>query len=328
MKEILLYGSIWDYSAERFIREMEQAKNDPLTIRINSNGGNPESTWGMVAKIKEHAGRKLIKVDGRALSMGLFMLCYCDHAEALDVSQFLLHRAAYPAWIELNKEYMTDAMWDSLKKVNALLRAGLEAKIDVQKFEQIKGVTLDDVFDHEQRLDVNLTAQEALQIGLINRVVEITPQKRAELTGYREQMAAQGQQVDFSFLATAENKHQQITQKNKNMTLAELKAQHPEAYAQAVAEGINQERDRAGAWLEYNDVDPVAVKAGVAGGKNITQTEMVALNRKALSAQMLGKAEEENAPAVSTPEVKGEAGDKALQAFDAEVDAILGLNKK
>lgn len=308
---------------------MEQAKNDPLTIRINSNGGNPESTWGMVAKIKEHAGRKLIKVDGRALSMGMFMLCYCDDAEALDVSQFLLHRAAYPVWIETSKDYMTDAMWESLKKVNALLRAGLEGKIDVQKFEQIKGVTLDQVFDYEQRLDVNLTAQEALQIGLINRVVEITPQKRAELTGYRNLMAAQGSDADFSFLAAAEPKpQQQITQKKNNMTLAELKAQHPDVYAQAVAEGTNQERDRAGAWLEYNDVDPVAVKAGVAGGKEITKTEMVALTRKSFSAEMLSKAAAENAPEVTTPEVKGEAGDKALEAFDAEVDAILGRNKK
>ena len=336
VKEILLYGEIWDYSAAQLITRLDEAKSGPVSVRVNCAGGSPESGWGMAAKMRELTGRKLLKVDGRAFSMALFLLCYVDEAEALDVSQFLVHRAAYPSWIENNPDMMTAERVESLKIVNDFLRAGFEAKVDVKKFEKISGVTLDDLFSTDNRIDVKLTAAQAKEIGLINRIVTITPEKKAELKGYAEQIAAHGgPQVDFPFDITAVEQPQNNNEPSKNnnmatLTLAELKANHPDVYKAAMEEGVTAERDRAGAWLEFGDVDFEAVKKGIEDGTELSRKQTAELTRKAMSKDMVEAAKKENAPDVTTAaaEAAKPAEAKALEAFDAEVNTLLGRKQE
>ena len=298
-KEVYLYSSIYDYTAEIFLREMEAAKGSDIIARINSDGGSVEAGWGAVAKFAEHTKNKTVKVDGKANSMALFFLAYATDAEALDVSTGVLHRAGYSKWFEENPEYMTAERWASLAKTNEKLRAALEAKIDVNKFAQLKGVTLDQVFATPSRVAVELSADDMLKIGLINRINKITPQIKAEIETRVYDIAAK----TYGITKAAET----ITSQNQNyntMTLQELKASNPKLYAEILQEGVAQERDRVEACLVYLEVDPKGVKAAIEGGKPLSAKQMAEFSLKQNSPEALKKLAAESTTAPVTEEVK------------------------
>jgi ATP-dependent protease ClpP protease subunit len=317
-KEILLYSSIYSWTAENFINEMEAYKNDDVVVRMNTNGGSPEDMWGMLAKFGEHKKSKTIKVDGRAYSAGAFMLAYADNVEALDVSQFLIHRAAYASYLEKDMEFMNEDRKKSLKVINDASRAALEAKIDVAKFTEITGKTLDEVFSMDSRIDVILTALQAKEIGLINNIIQLTPQIKAEIDSY------------YSIAAKHDSNAQkpievQTIQKSNTikMTIEKLKAEHPDVFAQVVAE----ERDRVGAWLSFAKVDTDAVVEGIKKGEKLSQTAMAEFAMKSFSQKAVEKIEGENAPTVATAAEsapKSEA-EKNMAAFEAEANKILDI---
>jgi len=322
-KEVLLYGSIYSYSAIDFINALEAAKNDDIVVRINTNGGSVEDAWSGIAKFSEHKKNKIVRVDGKAYSMGLFFLCYCDQSECFDISQFLLHRAAYSTYMEKSPD-MTEDAWSQLNAINAKLRAALEAKIDVKKFEKLKGYTLDQIFSNDNRIDVTLTADEARAIGLVNNVIQITPEKVAEINANNMRIAAEATGVSFN-VSIPENK------KPSTMTLEELKANHPAIFAEAVKVGVTQERDRVGSFLAFIDIDPVACSKGIKEGEVLTQTAMAEFARKGLSKKSVAELEKEGAAAVATtepPVVTITDEQKQEAEFEASVRAELGLTNK
>jgi ATP-dependent protease ClpP protease subunit len=229
-KEVLIYGSIEQWSVADFIKQIDESEGD-LVIRVNSKGGSPEYGFGLVAKLKEYEGRKTIKVDGTAFSFGAFLLAYADEVEALDVAEFMIHRAAYPAWFEQSAEYFTDELKGNLARVNKSLRTAFENKIDVDAFAKLKGVTMDELFSMDSRKDVFLSAKEAKKIGLINKITTITPEKKAEIDSIFVDIAAKynGAPTPTPIIPT-ENKTQKIETK---MTIEDLKSQHPSVYASA-----------------------------------------------------------------------------------------------
>lgn len=116
------------------------------------------------------------------------------------------------------------------------------------------------------------------------------------------------------------------------MTIQELKAAHPEAYAAAVKEGVTAERDRVGSFLAFIDVDAEAAVKGIKDGGALTATATAEFSLKAINKQAGAKAESENAAPVTTeeapkPEAAKSDAEKKMAAFNAEVDAKLGLVK-
>lgn len=322
-KDILIYGSINEETSADFIEDVNEALcEDPATeivVRINSNGGSPEYTWGMIAKFNELTGSKKVKNDGKSYSMGLFFNCYVENASALDVSNFLLHRAAYPQWIESDPEYFNQAMRENLAAINKSLRTAFEAKVDVAKFEKLKGVTLDEVFSMDSRIDVNLTAAEAKKIGLINEIIVITPSIKAEieanLNNYTAGISAKYTEAKINNPINNNNPKKSI------MTIETLKAEHPAVYAAALALGVEQEKDRVGSIMAFNDIDPEAVKKAIASGKFLSETEKSELAIKAIAKLKLSATKEEATPAAATSEetvTKSETEIKA-ESFMAEV---------
>jgi len=321
-KEILLYGNIYDWTAEDFIKSINKStENDDITIRINTNGGSPESTFGMIAKFSECKGNKIVKVDGKAHSMGLFFLAYADKVEALDVSEFLLHRAAYASWFE-KSEYFTEEIKGNLERMNKHLKTAFENKIDVAKFEQITGKTLKEIFSMDSRIDVYLTSKQAKQIGLIDTINKITPGKKAQINNAMMQIAAQYTIKDTEQKQT--NTNTKINKNPKIMTLQELQEKHPDLFAQTVEIGKNAEIDRVGAWLVYADADIEAVSKGIKDGAILTATQTAEFNRKLVAQSIIDGANKEKTDNLKT-ENKEEltAEQKAQAEFDAEFDKLL-----
>jgi len=322
MADLLLYGSIDSFGAAEFISELDEktANNEDLLVRVNTPGGNPEYAFGMVAKYKEYTGKKRVQVDGKAFSAGLFFLCYADEVEAYDVSEFLLHRAAYPEYFENDPKYFTDAIRGNLDRVNASLMTAFKNKVDVPLFEELTGFKLKDVFSMERREDVFFSADVAKKIGLISKVNKITPTKKAEIKEFESLVVME--------MAAEYKGAQQEEIKTDKMTLEELKAKHPDVYAQAHKEGmtsgINKEKDRVEACMVFLDIDPVGVKAAIESGNELTAKAMAEFALKANSKTALATLETETKeqPVVDTKEVPNTekaAEAKTVEDFMAEV---------
>lgn len=325
-KELYLYSGVFDYTAESLVSEMEANKSSDVVIRMNTNGGDPVSAYGIIAKMLERTAdgkSTVIKVDGKAISTGFYMLPYATKVIALEVSSFLVHRAAFADWYEKQMTLQDKA---DLVKINQDLRAALEKKIDPVKFASVTGVTFDQIFDLNKRIDVTLTAQQAQAVGLVDEITTINDSK----------IAAEGKFLFESDLISQASKEAKTKIENTKMNLQELKAQHSDVYAQAVAEGKQQadakaleaERNRVNAWMKFNAVDPTAVAAGVASGKEMTQAEMIDFIRKETSASQLKDLEDNSARPTETPEAKAQKENEAVVAqAEDEVYKALGLKK-
>lgn len=317
-KELYLYSPIYSFVAESLISQIDENMGQEVTLRLRTEGGGPVSGWGLCAKMREH-GDVAIKVDGLAASLGAFLLAYGKKGkvEALDVSRIMIHRADGPTETEEDQ-----AMLNSM---NADLRKALESRINVDKFKTVTGYTLDDVFDPTKRIDVWLTGAEAKKIGLVDKVVVLTPEEaKAHYDNINEVMATVATQTAV----------EQVNK--KTMTIDELRAKHPDVFKAAMQEGVMAERDRVGAWLAFVEVDAKAVATGIEAGTNVSQKAMSEFALKSFSADALAKLSKDNAPALvpgadeaaATGKTEQElAKSKALSEFEAATKKSLDILK-
>lgn len=339
-KEILIYGPIYAFVAAEIVTQMDEIEaSDTIVMRINTDGGNVLDGFSMAAKFNEFKGKKTIKVDGRAYSMGAFLCCFADEVVALDVSRFMIHRAAYPDWFE-KSDLFTDEIKAELAEVNASLMASLKNRIDVKKFEEITGTKIKDVFSMDSRVDVFLSAKQAKQIGLVSKIEKITPKKRAEFAAKFPQMAAlygSEAEVENAVEASAEE-NENLNEKPNKMTVEDFKKKHPEAAAAMTASaekaGAEKENKRVAAWLKFNEVDPAAVKAGIESGEEITKDDITKFVEAKVKAEAAANLEDDTTAddtTVETDKVDDNPEEKtaeqnALADFESKIDAALGIN--
>ncbi|MGR3177778.1 MAG: ATP-dependent Clp protease proteolytic subunit, partial [Candidatus Anammoxibacter sp.] len=293
MAELYIYTPIFDFVAEFFIRSVDEAKGEKIDVRFNTPGGDPEAVWGMIAKLREHEESVSLKVDGKADSAAAYFLLFFDDVEALNTSEFLFHRAHFAS----NNDPSESAQ-ERLDDINKHLRSAMEAKLDIPKFEKIAGVSLNEFFNSDTIINVNLNAKKAKSIGLVKKITNLAP----------EQVKALG--VKFAAYNKPNTVNEPPKPKPKKMTLEELKAENPEIYSailnkgviEGKATGTSGEKDRVQAWMAFNDVDPKAVAEGIEAGENLSQKATAEFARKALSVEALAKLKEENAGDVQTEE--------------------------
>lgn len=306
-KEIYLYSPVYDFVAKDLISAMNE-NTEEITMRVNSPGGSVFSNYGICAKMQEH-GNVICKVDGAAMSSAANLLPYAKSVECLDVSTFLLHRADMSVESEADKTF--------LARINKDLRAKLQARVDADIFKEVTGYTIDEMFDSEKRIDIMLDAKQAKKIGLVQKINKLTP---SEVEAFNSKML-------FNVAAFNENKNQKT---NKQMTIEQLKAEHPALFAQVVALGVEQEKDRVEACLAFMDVDAKGVKEAIESGKNLTQKQMADFAVKAMSKNSLDALNKEAAPNASTTEAaEKEKTEKAkeIEAFEKSVDSHLKVIK-
>lgn len=305
-KEILLYGNINDDSATKFVTELNDALEEDIVVRVNSNGGEVNCTWAMVAKFSEHVeGSKLVKVDGKAFSGGAFFCVYADDVECFDVSEFLFHRAAYPEWFEANPEWFDDVTKAALVNMNNRLKAAFDSRINadalqdiMDKKPELAGAKVKDIFSMDSRIDVRLSAKEAKKIGLVNRIKTITPSKKAEIKSLEIRA--------YAFAADIEEVKQDKPITNDMIDLQKLKMEHPALYNEVIAIGtalgVAQEKDRVEAAMVWLEIDPEGVKAVIASGGPISAKQAQEFQLKAMSASQLAAIKKESPSGVKTAE--------------------------
>lgn len=331
-KELLLYGELNSESTGEFIASIAALESDSeeIVARLNTPGGSPEYTFGAIAKFAEYPGPKKVKVDGKAYSMGLFFCCYTKDVTALDVTEFILHRAAYSSWLERDAEFFNDAVKANLTRINASLRKAFEATVNVPLFEQLTGCKLKDVFSLDSRIDVSFDAKIAKKVGLIKEIVPITPQKKAEIESFMIKEAAKNYDIAAYVPPLVEDNPITKSNNSNKMTTEEFKAKHADIYAEAVQAGVLQERDRVSSILVFNHLDAKACKEAIESGKPLSATQIAEFSLKALSPEALATAQKENAAAIKTgaaPTEEKATEEKALADFSAEVKSFFNSNK-
>ena len=242
MNEIYLSGPLDTDSTRDLMQTLSyMGENSIYTIRMYCPGGDVEASWGIPAKMQELKAkgcRSIAKVDGMAASMAGVLLCFFDEREALDVSNIMIHRASYGVDDEGKPVIPTPEQQMMLNKINADLKSKLSAVIDNAKLKALKGVSIEDLFDEKkERINCWLTANEALQVGLITKVVAIDPvtskyMAKAVATCYDPA-------IKTKVTATA------AVNKLKKMTAEDLKKQDPECYEAVQKEAVNAYKAKA-----------------------------------------------------------------------------------
>lgn len=304
-KELYLYSPIYDFVAETLVSQMEEFKDSEIVLRVNTPGGSVFANHGICAKMSE-LGNVHIKVDGAAMSSGAILLPYAKFVECLDVSTFLLHRADMYVESEADKAF--------LARINKDLKTKLLLKVDADIFKEVTGVSIDEMFNSEKRIDVILDAKQAKKIGLVNKVNKLTP---AEVEAFNNKMFA---------IAAIVNPIADQSTKPKTMNVEKLKAEHPEVVAQVLAMGVAKEKDRVEACLAFIEIDAAGVKAAIESGKDLSAKQMAEFAVKALNKESLEAIKKDSAPGVATkePEAKTEK-ENELEAFKAAFKKDLNL---
>lgn len=323
--ETYIYSNIFDTTALEYIKELEANKSNDIVTRLNTRGGDPNALFGMATKFKEHPMAKVVKVDGAAYSCGLFFCCYADKVIGSSVSSYVLHRAANWAedYIAEYPEIMTQADWDLLAMINNSLKTALESKIDTAKLKELKGVTLDEVFSTDTRIDVNLNADEALAIGLISEIYNLTDSDKKIIASKLNTILASSRTPIIKDVAKIEP----IT--NSEMTKEQLKKEHPEVYASIHKDGYDDGYNKAVAYVEdinaYKDIDAELCSRVIAEKRAFTNAELRQLNVKALAKEQ-GATIETPAPVINAnntppenPQASNELLDKLRQSVKSNI---------
>ncbi len=344
-KDILLYGSIWEYNALYFFDQINEATEEDaeaeMTLRINCDGGSPDYGMSIIEKIQELSEQLQVKVGAMAHSMALFILCYIEtsRVECIDTTQAVLHRAAYPSWMESSASFPDSIYQQMMVKTNKDLEKAFRASVDVEVLESLpqfkdKNLTLKDVFSLDTRVEILLTASDLKKVGLVSKINKITPTKTAEMKSQIEAFNNCRSLKEFKMAAQAVNKPDEVKNPIAMTTLAELKQNFPALYAQAVAEGVTQganaEKDRVGAVMVFAHLDMDGAKKIIASGQPMTATQMAEFSLKQLSPEALKQVEASAAGALKTDEIavtKEALAKKELDAFEAQVRASVGLDK-
>ena len=314
MAEIFLYNDISEFTAEMFNRQLSNREGQDVNIRMTTRGGYTPAGVAMISGMDRFTGNIKMSVDGDVSSMGAFMLLYADEVEMSDMAEIMFHKAAYPSWYT-----PTDSEKENLKRENNRYKKKMEQRLGEAAKELI-----DEIFKEDVRNDVYLTANKAKKIGLVNKVIKLTPSQKA---AYQSQYltvtkAAYDEYREEKETSNTSDKQKtnkmEITQEELDRKIAEA---HAKGYQEGHADGKKAETERQSAWDAFADVDPEAVKKGKASGEEMPRSEELRLLRMASAKDAQKELEEDGAEGAELGEGKEALTDEEQKK--AETRAIL-----
>lgn len=329
MSKVIFYSPITSESAENFIRDLDfrSSMQESVDVVINSPGGSVDAGWGMIKAFIDFPFEKEIHVHGSASSMMAAFLLWSKKVTALRQSTFILHRARSP--------FSGEAVDKTVNHINSEMRKAFESKLNIVKFEEVSGVTLDRFFDNEQeRVDVVLTGEEALAVGLVSSLEDLNS---SEIKAINDKIIEANESNKINMLAIPEESNT-ISNKNKNQmenqfTQSDVDAAKKLAADAAVTAYKKAETDRVAGWNLFSDVDAEAVAKGVASGLVISAAEITQFTAMRASTAALELLKQNNAPDLDQNEpqvpVEGDLSPEAEAAISYENDlrSALGLGE-
>lgn len=156
------------HMAERAVKALfilDQTPDKPITIIMNNPGGDWYSGMAIYDAIKTCQNHVIIKVFGMAMSMGSVILQAADERVLAPNARVMIHHGTmsmgathtkiYEKWADENKRITNEMIEIYMQKI-------LEKNVDFKRKK------LDDMLN----FDTILSAQEAVSLGLADRILE------------------------------------------------------------------------------------------------------------------------------------------------------------
>ncbi|UPK45883.1 head maturation protease, ClpP-related [Paenibacillus pabuli] len=290
-------GYIYDYygipniSPGAVLQHLADADGDDLEIYLSSGGGNASSGSEIFTYLKEYKGFVTVKIPSLAASAATVMASGADKVLISPTAQFMIHNAS--VWAAGNKK-IHGQTYQMLESVDEGMVNAYVAKT---------GRTADEIrtlMDNETFMN----AQRAVELGFADEIMFASDQQEQAVasadTGefgtmlppevldkMRVELRAKGvgpsakvpaepvaNVVTPQAVVHTEPEANKTKEVNKPMDINELKASHPEVYAQVMASAIATERDRISG-LQALAKAPGAeaiVAAAIASGKSVNET--------------------------------------------------------
>lgn len=312
MRSILFYNYIDDYSVPVLLEKMREASavNQDIAIDANSGGGSVLAGIGFLSEYADYPHGKEINVHGGAGSFMAFALLWSNKNTATDMSQFLLHRAASP-FTDSNSIKMVD-------DINKKIRRKFEEVIKTETFEKITGVTVDRFFDiGQERIDVQLTSEEARDIGLIHEIKNLAPE---DITAYN-QLAVEAKSNMDMFMFDEKGIKLDSNINNGIMDKQFTQSDIDKAVEKAGTTSREAETKRVSEWNKFAHVDAKAVLDGIASGKSVDVESIKKFATIEAKASMLADLEKDN------PDNPDANPDDNLSAVDARAKELEDYEK-
>jgi ATP-dependent Clp protease, protease subunit len=97
MHIIEIAGNIDATTVHRVREGLEAAAGEPVTLRINSEGGSAGAGSQILTHLKDYPGRLTARIGGSADSMASLVAASCDRVIVGPDSEMLIHRTSGPA---------------------------------------------------------------------------------------------------------------------------------------------------------------------------------------------------------------------------------------
>jgi ATP-dependent Clp protease protease subunit len=255
--EMQVYGDIgeWlDVDSRRFTQELKAITAKRINVRINSGGGSVFTAQAILSSLRRHPADIYVYIDGIAASAATIIAMAGDLIIMPSNAMMMIHNPSTVVWGE-SEEMRKGA--DMLDKVRETIIAAYRDRTGIEEDRLVQ--MMDD--------ETWMTAAEAVEMGFAD---EIEQQMSIAASINGGSIVVNGLAIDakrYRHMPTAWAKtpgEQQPKDPNgqpgnmageteeekerKPMNLEELKAKHPELYAQIVAQGeqagAEKERER------------------------------------------------------------------------------------
>lgn len=160
--DIFVFDEIgfWGITADQLINEVQQLKPTRINLHINSPGGSIYDGLAIYTFLKAHSAKVVTYIDSIAASIAGVIAMAGDEIIMAENSLIHMHKGMVTGRIMANADELGD-MADGLRKMDTVIR----------NIYKKRGAT-DEQLDEWMKGETYFTAAEALDLGLIDEVVE------------------------------------------------------------------------------------------------------------------------------------------------------------
>lgn len=229
-------------------KALESDEDDEIVFEINSMGGSVYSGFEMYSLIAASGKRVCAEVQSIAASAMSVVAAACETVRMSPVANMMIHRSSIWGSGGDSEELRQDAqMLDTIDE--SILNAYERKAGDKCSRERLRGMMEKETF---------LTAQEAIEIGLADEMIEKDGEAGADPAGAAASIGRAVMPMVMNALPPIEdlrrikNERQDKTEAetedetimNEISTMEELQEQYPEMTAQIAADAAQAERER------------------------------------------------------------------------------------
>ena len=166
--EVQLFDIIDEYSENQVISFLNDNTDKPFELLVNSNGGSAFAATSISAMIKRHEGRTVATGVSMVASAATIVLLAADWVRLDSQALFMIHNAWNPYAAGNAKELREDAAF--LELIDNQILNEYTAKALKNKGGEVESVKAN--IKKLMAKESYLTAKEALELGLIDEIVE------------------------------------------------------------------------------------------------------------------------------------------------------------